>query len=150
MAESGILDFMLFLGPRPHDVANQLTLYTGRPALPQYFAIGYHQCRWNYVDQDDVANVDAGFDSHNIPCDVIWLDIEHTDGKRYFTWDKATFPDPKAMLAELAKKGRKMVTIVDPHIKVDNSYPVYNEANHHQLFVLDAGGRDAYPGHCWP
>jgi alpha 1,3-glucosidase len=29
-----------------------------------------------------VREVDAGFDSHDIPYDVIWLDIEHTDGKR--------------------------------------------------------------------
>ncbi len=28
------------------------------------------------------SRVDAGFDEHNIPMDVIWLDIEHTDGKR--------------------------------------------------------------------
>ena len=26
--------------------------------------------------------MDAGFDEHDIPYDVIWLDIEHTDGKR--------------------------------------------------------------------
>lgn len=28
-------------------------------------------------------SVDENFDVHDIPCDVIWLDIEHTDGKRY-------------------------------------------------------------------
>jgi hypothetical protein len=27
-----------------------------------------------------------------VPCDVIWLDIEHTDGKRYVTWDGGLFP----------------------------------------------------------
>jgi len=29
-----------------------------------------------------VLRVNAGFEEHNIPVDVIWLDIEHTDGKR--------------------------------------------------------------------
>ena len=28
-----------------------------------------------------VRSVDAGFDEHDIPYDVLWLDIEHTDGK---------------------------------------------------------------------
>jgi len=42
----------------------------------------YHQCRWNYRDEADTLAVDAGFDEHDIPYDVIWLDIEHTDGKR--------------------------------------------------------------------
>lgn len=30
-----------------------------------------------------MAAVDAGFDDNDMPYDVIWLDIEHTDGKRY-------------------------------------------------------------------
>ena len=33
----------------------------------------------------------------DIPYDVLWLDIEHTDGKRYFTWDSYKFPEPKKM-----------------------------------------------------
>ena len=28
------------------------------------------------------CSVDNGFDEHDIPYDVLWLDIEHTDGKR--------------------------------------------------------------------
>ena len=27
-------------------------------------------------------SVDKGFDEHDIPYDVLWLDIEHTDGKK--------------------------------------------------------------------
>jgi alpha 1,3-glucosidase len=49
----------------------------------QYFALGYHQSRWNYNDQDDVRYVDSKMDEHDIPVDVIWLDIEHTDSKKY-------------------------------------------------------------------
>ena len=29
-----------------------------------------------------VYSVDEGFDEHDIPYDVLWLDIEHTNGKR--------------------------------------------------------------------
>jgi alpha 1,3-glucosidase len=47
-------------------------------------------------------------------------DIEHTDGKRYFTWDKRAFPDPVEMQKSIAMHGRKMVTIIDPHIKRDD------------------------------
>lgn len=28
-------------------------------------------------------SVDKGFDDHDIPYDVLWLDIEHTDGKKW-------------------------------------------------------------------
>ena len=63
-------------------VSQQYAALTGTAALPQMFALGYHQCRWNYRDEEDVAAVTAGFDANNIPYDVIWLDIEFTDGKR--------------------------------------------------------------------
>ncbi len=33
-------------------------------------------------DEADVKAVDGGFDQHEIPYDVLWLDIEHTNGKR--------------------------------------------------------------------
>ena len=49
--------------------------------------------------------VDANFDVHNIPYDVLWLDIEHTDGKRYLTWDANKFPDSVAMINAVAAKG---------------------------------------------
>ena len=49
-----------------------LQALTGFPALPQRFAVAYHQCRWNYKSQEDVAEVDAGFDKHDIPYDVLW------------------------------------------------------------------------------
>ena len=82
IAEAGVLDLWLFPGPSPADVARQLGRVTGPTALPQLFSLGYHQCRWNYKDEADVKAVDAGFDAHDMPYDVIWLDIEHTDGER--------------------------------------------------------------------
>lgn len=81
---------------------------SGYQALPPLFALGYHQCRWNYIDEADVKSVDAGFDRHSIPYDVIWLDIEHTDGKRYFTWDPVHFPEPAKLQQHLEKKNRKV------------------------------------------
>jgi len=82
IAEAGVLDLWLFPGPTPADVARQLARVTGPTALPQLFSLGYHQCRWNYKDEADVKAVDAGFDAHDMPYDVIWLDIEHTDGEK--------------------------------------------------------------------
>lgn len=83
-------------------------IFLGTQALPPLFSLGYHQCRWNYEDEQDVKAVDAGFDEHDIPYDVIWLDIEHTDGKKYFTWDKKKFQNPRKMQEHLRKKKRKV------------------------------------------
>lgn len=61
--ESGELDLFFFVGPTPEDLLRQYTHVTGRPVLPPLWSLGYHQSRWNYVDQQDVAQVDAGFDA---------------------------------------------------------------------------------------
>ena len=120
MSESGTFDlFLLGGGPRDSsEVASMLysqyASLTGYQALPPLFSLGYHQCRWNYKDTKDVLQVHDKFEEHDYPYDVLWLDIEHTDGKRYFTWDPRLFPDPTAMQGRLWEQGRRMVTIVDP------------------------------------
>lgn len=149
MNEAGVVDTFFFIGPGPKDVVRQYTSVTGRPSMPQLFATAYHQCRWNYRDEEDVYNVDSKFDEHDIPYDVLWLDIEHTDGKKYFTWDRVLFPNPEEMQNKLAAKGRHMVTIVDPHIKRDESYHIHKEASEKGYYVKDATGKD-YDGWCWP
>lgn len=149
MSEAGVVDAFFFVGPGPKDVVRQYTSVTGTQALPQFFATAYHQCRWNYRDEEDVAQVDLKFDEHDIPYDVLWLDIEHTDGKRYFTWDRVLFPTPEEMQKKLAAKGRHMVTIVDPHIKRDESFHLHKEATEKGYYVKEASGKD-YEGWCWP
>ena len=37
-------------------------LLTGTVAMPQYFGLGYHQCRWNYMSQDDILELNQDFD----------------------------------------------------------------------------------------
>ncbi|XP_061900189.1 neutral alpha-glucosidase AB isoform X2 [Entelurus aequoreus] len=149
ISESGIIDVFIMLGPTPKDVFAQYASLTGTQAFPPLAAVAYHQCRWNYNDQEDVLSVDAGFDEHDIPYDFIWLDIEHTDGKRYFTWDANKFATPKEMLQSLMDKKRKMVTIVDPHIKVDSNYKIHNEIKSQGYYTKNKDGGD-YEGWCWP
>uniref|UniRef100_A0A8C4U7D1 Glycoside hydrolase family 31 N-terminal domain-containing protein n=1 Tax=Falco tinnunculus TaxID=100819 RepID=A0A8C4U7D1_FALTI len=149
MSESGIIDVFLLMGPTAFDIFKQFAQLTGTQALPPLFSLGYHQCRWNYEDEQDVKAVDAGFDEHDIPYDVIWLDIEHTDGKRYFTWDKKKFQNPRKMQEHLRKKKRKLVVIVDPHIKIDPTYTLYSQAKDKGYFVKDRNGQD-FEGICWP
>uniref|UniRef100_A0A669E049 Glucosidase alpha, neutral C n=1 Tax=Oreochromis niloticus TaxID=8128 RepID=A0A669E049_ORENI len=149
LSESGMIDCMVLLGPSPQQLFAQYAQLTGYQALPPLFALGYHQCRWNYIDEADVKSVDAGFDRHSIPYDVIWLDIEHTDGKRYFTWDPVHFPEPAKLQQHLEKKNRKLVIISDPHIKVDPSWSLYCEARDGGHFVKDREGQ-IFKGSCWP
>uniref|UniRef100_UPI003AABD2D7 neutral alpha-glucosidase C n=1 Tax=Centroberyx gerrardi TaxID=166262 RepID=UPI003AABD2D7 len=163
LSESGVVDCTVLLGPTPQQLFTQYAQLTGLyagcytsfllplgyQALPPLFSLGYHQCRWNYDDEADVKAVDAGFDRHGVPYDVIWLDIEHTEGKRYFTWDPVLFPDPAGLQRHLGQKKRKLVVISDPHIKVDPDWSLYCEARDGGHFVKDREGQ-IYQGVCWP
>ena len=46
--------FVLDARTKSSEVMKQYTSLTGTQALPPMFAIGYHQCRWNYRDEPDV------------------------------------------------------------------------------------------------
>ncbi|KAH6693070.1 neutral alpha-glucosidase AB, partial [Verticillium dahliae] len=149
MSESGLLDVFVFLGPTPQDVTKNYVQLTGTTAMPQEFAIGYHQCRWNYVSDDDVKDVDRKMDRYKIPYDVIWLDIEFADDKMYFNWDKDMFKDPISMGAHLEEHGRQLVLINDPHIKNKDGYSVVSELKSKELAVRNKDG-NIFDGWCWP
>ncbi|KAJ5831969.1 hypothetical protein N7474_000280 [Penicillium riverlandense] len=148
-SESGRLDLFILLGPSPKEISKTYGELTGYTQLPQHFAIAYHQCRWNYVTDEDVKEVDAKFDKYQIPYDVIWLDLEYTDDRKYFTWDPLTFPNPKGMEEQLDDHERKLVVLIDPHIKNADNYFVSQELNSKGLAIKNKDG-DAYDGWCWP
>ncbi|XP_052868075.1 neutral alpha-glucosidase AB [Anopheles cruzii] len=149
ISETGIVDVFVLLGPSPNDAFRQYTDLTGRAPLPQLYALAYHQCRWNYNDERDVQTVAAKFDEYDIPMDTMWLDIEYTDGKRYFTWDHNKFPHPVEMIQNLTARGRHLTVIIDPHIKRDSGYFFHNECTDMGLYVKNKDGGD-YEGWCWP
>lgn len=80
-------------------------------------------------------------DVHDFPMDALWLDIDYTDGYRYFTWNPKNFSDPIEFQANLSSTNRKLVTILDPHIKIDENYPVYAYAKG-KYFVKWENGSD--------
>ena len=102
------------------EIVEGYTYLTGRCPLPQKWTLGYHQSRWGYVTQEDVAAVADTLREKDIPCDSIHFDIDYMDGYRVFTWDKEKYHvDPVKFLAELAEKGFKSVAILDPGVKKD-------------------------------
>lgn len=108
VSESGILDIFILPGPTPADIFKQYSGLIGTPSLPAHWALGYHQCRWNYVNSDDVRIVQKRFDEEDMPVDVFWLDIEYSEEHKYFIWDKKNFPDPVEMTNDVAANARKV------------------------------------------
>jgi len=149
VSERGNLEAYVFFNNSAAEHFNSISNVVGKAAMPNYFSLGYHQCRYSYNDQQDLLLVNEKFNEYEIPCDTLTLDIDHTDDMRYFTWNYDLFPDPVLMQEILARDNRKLITIADPHIKVDDNYKVYQGAKVKDLCIKDKDGKD-FVGECWP
>ena len=149
LSESGIFDFSFFASLNLEHYYKSMNEYIGQTPIPNIFAFGYHQSRFSYEDLEEVKIIDDKFDKYEVPYDSIWLDIDHTDNKKYFHYDIKKFPKEKTknFFNELNEKGRKVIVILDPHIKIDNWYPVYYKSKNN-FFVKKEDSTD-FVGNCW-
>lgn len=150
-AQGGAMNFYFIHGPTVPEVVESYSNLTGKPELPPLWALGYHQCKWSYKSEPEVLKVADGFKSRGIPCDAIYVDIDYMDGFRCFTWnrDKDSYPDPGRMTARLAKDGIKTVAIIDPGIKIDPEYEVYQSGIEKGVFCKRMDG-PLMNGNVWP
>ncbi len=139
----------IFAGPTMPDILDAFTWLTGRMSAPPLWALGYHQCRWFPYTEGDVLRLAHRHREKKVPCDVLWLDIDYMDGYRVFTWDKKRFPDPAEMLARLRDDGFRLVTIIDPGVKFEPGYPVFDEAMRRNVLCKTEAG-SIYVGQVWP
>ena len=148
-SEGGELQYYYIHGPKMMDVIKRYHKLTGTHYMPAMWALGYHQCRWSYYPENKVREVAYEFRKREIPCDAIYLDIDYMDGYRCFTWNKRYFPDPKKMIADLNANGFKTVVMIDPGIKVDDSYWVFKQGKENNYFCRR--GDDYFmEGFVWP
>jgi alpha-glucosidase len=148
-ADGGEMIYYFLYGPEMKNVVSQFSDLVGKMPLPPKWAIGYQQCRWSYYPESKVRSIAENFRKRNIPCDVLYLDIDYMDGYRCFTWNKNHFPDPKNMVNDLAKEGFKFVVIIDPGIKQDTSYWVYKQGLAGDYYVKTKN-RENFIGKVWP
>lgn len=148
-AEGGELNYYFIYGPSPKEVLERFTGLVGRAPLPPEWSLGYQQSRYSYSPASQVRFIAENFRERKIPCDVIYLDIAYMNGYRVFTWSPTDFPDPKGLTAALRKEGFRIVTILDPGIKVDPNYWVYQQGLAGHDFVTNPDG-SIYEGAVWP
>lgn len=143
------LRYYFFYGPALSTVLERYTELTGRMAMPPLWALGYHQNRWSYSPEARVREIAHAFRQRRIPCEAIHLDIDYMDGYRCFTWDKEDFADPSQLVADLHDQGFKVVTMIDPGIKVDRDYWVYKDGLERGVFCTYPDG-SLFVGPVWP
>ena len=144
------VSYLLFSAPTVAELLERFTEVTGRHPLFPRWALGYHQCRWSYYPEERVRRLARDFrETYRVPCDGIHLDVHHMDGYRVFTWDRRRFPDPKRLITDLHGQGFKVVTIVDPGVKADRKYRVFQDGLARGMFCRYPDGR-VFIGPVWP
>lgn len=148
-AEGGEMDYYFIPGPTPAEVLRRYARLIGPAPLPPRWALGYHQCRWGYKTAGRIRRLARDFRRRQIPCDALWLDIDYMDGYRCFTWHPKSFSRPERLLDELSRQGLKTVVIIDPGIKHEPGYDVYDDGAAGGHFCLARQGGE-YVGRVWP
>lgn len=147
-AGEGGLDYYFFTGSL-RDIIAGYTALTGRTPLPQLWTLGYHQSRWSYESEAEVLDLAKNFKANQIPCDAIHFDIDYMEQFKVFTWGKDNFPNPKKLIQKLEKQGIHAVTIIDPGVKKEAGYDVYDTGIEGEYFAKTKEGQ-VYENVVWP
>ncbi len=167
-ADGGEMNYYFFWGPSIKKILGRYVELTGHMPLPPEWALGNQQSRWGYYPESMAEEVVRQYREHDLPLDVVHLDIDYMNGYRIFTWDRDRFPDPAAFTAKLKQQGVKVVTIVDPGVKYqpprpgakdaeahpelapqDDSYYVFNQGLGKNFFMRRKSDQ-LYIGRVWP
>jgi len=136
-------------GDSPQTVLAKLGELTGTLELPPLWALGYQQARWSYTPDTRIREIADGFRARSIPCDVLWVDIDYMDRFRIFTFNPTLFPDPSGLNDYLHENGFKSVWILDPGVKMEPGYFVYDEGLAGEHFIRQPDGQN-FVGGSWP
>ncbi len=148
-AENGASDLYIIPADSLPALTRKLHSLIGCTPLPPAWALGYHQCRWGYQSAADMLDLDRRFRELGIPCDGLWIDIDYMDDFKVFTFNKNHFPDLAETIAHLNARGRKLIPILDPGVKQEPGYAVYEDGRKHDIFCRNPQGGE-FVGQVWP
>ncbi|MCS3601165.1 alpha-glucosidase [Buttiauxella sp. BIGb0471] len=142
-AESGDVDYYLFLGPQVLDVTKAFVRLTGKTLFGPKWSLGYSGSTMHYTDAPDAQNQLMSFiklcEEHAIPCDSFQLSSGYTsiNNKRYvFNWNYDKVPQPKVMSQAFHTAGIKLAANIKPCLLQD--HPRYQEVVEQGLFIKDS------------
>ncbi len=145
----GEMDLYFLSAGSVKELISLYTDLTGKAFLPPLWSLGYHQSRWSYFSQEEVEGVAEEFEQRQIPLSAVHLDIHYMDRYQPFTVDAKRFPDLAGLSRKLMEKGVRLVSIIDPGLKVDPEYQPYLLAKEQGYLCEDEQGEE-YQRKLWP
>ena len=142
-------DLYLLSGGNENAICKEFRTLIGRSYIPPRWAFGLAQSRWGYKTEEDVREVARQYKEHDLPLDMICMDIEYMQDYADFTVNKERFPDLTKLSADLKAQGIRLVPIIDAGVRVDPNDPTCTEGLEKGYFCKKADGTP-FVAAVWP
>ena len=142
-------DLYLLSGGNENAVCKEFRTLIGRSYIPPKWAFGLAQSRWGYKTEEDVREVARQYKEHDLPLDMICMDIEYMQDYADFTVNKERFPDLTKLSADLKAQGIRLVPIIDAGVRVDPNDSTCTEGVEKGYFCKKADGTP-FVAAVWP
>ena len=142
-------DLYLLSGGNENAICKEFRTLIGRSYIPPRWAFGLAQSRWGYKSEEDVREVARQYKEHDLPLDMICMDIEYMQDYADFTVNKERFPDLTKLSADLKAQGIRLVPIIDAGVRVDPNDSTCTEGLEKGYFCKKADGTP-FVAAVWP
>ena len=147
--ETSDYDLYLLSGGNENGICKEFRTLIGRSYIPPKWAFGLAQSRWGYKTEEDVREVARQYKEHDLPLDMICMDIEYMQDYADFTVNKERFPDLTKLSAYLKAQGIRLVPIIDAGVRIDPNDPTCTEGLEKGYFCKKADGTP-FVAAVWP
>lgn len=142
-------DLYLLSGGNENGICKEFRTLIGRSYIPPKWAFGLAQSRWGYKTEEDVREVARQYKEHDLPLDMICMDIEYMQDYADFTVNKERFPDLAKLSADLKAQGIRLVPIIDAGVRIDPNDPTCTEGVEKGYFCKKSDGTP-FVAAVWP
>ena len=142
-------DLYLLSGGNENAICKEFRTLIGRSYIPPRWAFGLAQSRWGYKTEEDVREVARQYKEHDLPLDMICMDIDYMQDYADFTVNKERFPDLAKLSADLKAQGIRLVPIIDAGVRIDPNDPTCTEGVEKGYFCKKADGTP-FVAAVWP
>ena len=145
----GIINYYLTLGDTAEESILGMHKVYGHPAIPPFWGLGWHQCRWGYQSTGQLKDVRQNYYKNDIPLDALWTDIDMMKEKRNFQLSN-NFRDVPDFIKYLHDNGQHFISLVDYGIPKSSSDPYYNFGVKYNAFIYSNYTKEFLISYVWP
>ncbi len=110
------IDYWITTGDGPADILAHYADATGHSPIMPSWATGLWQSKLRYKTQSELLAIARGYKDRGLPLAVIVADYFHWTRLGEWRFDSNEWPDPRAMVDELASMGTKLMVSVWPSV----------------------------------